>query len=467
MFTVSQSCFLFALLALHSARSETSPASSQTSDPPPVPNPPIQVPLDKWQTSVFISFRNFNQSRSDAATSTFSEALMAVSASPSSDIKAAATTASSVFFDGVFSLGSSSCAHPGDRPCIADLLEINLREAVCGLHQHWMVDEFQSLKPGDEGYQIGLNLHGTFEEDAVDTIDALNELSFRGWRAPSPDPEHLPFDDLLAARASPRFLVLGDSHAAAWSMLRHCSGVASPASPASAASPSVASSVIIHHVCSRNGATMLGLNNDRGSVWENGVEIWSARSVFEQALSRHTQFSDGGVILHVGEIDSAILVHSRAARNGETITDGALLAVSRFSDFVSDVVRPYFRPGAVEVDACAARPRIYVVPVVVLRQVTRDDGAGSDVPWEDQVAVARIINSGLRAIAGEQGWVVLSHPFAPGAGGDAADNGFIEPSGALLGEDGAHFKLSLVWSWLNQALKEAVDSNSHACADDI
>ena len=429
--------------------SDMTSESVQTSPPGsslPVAN--TWITLDLWRTSVFVSFDNAFFDDSDANTPT----KMAIVASPSSDIKAAATTASSVFLGGD-NTDHTGCV-PGDRGCIADLIEVKLREAVCGLHQHWTVGEFRDLKPGDEGYQIGVGLHGTLEEHAVDTIGALNDLARRGWRIPTPDPEHRPFNDLLAARASPRFLILGDSHAAVWTMFRHCSGVADDATVSS-----VASSVVIHHVCSRWGATMLGLSNSNPRVLE-GTAVPSARTVFEKCILRHSRDSSGGVILNIGGVDAAVAVSKRAARNGETITDGALLAVSRFSDYVAEDVRPRFPPEAGDGDECAMRPRIYVVPVFVVRQESSASGEG---PWEDKVAVARIMNSRLREMAGEQGWIVLEHPFAPGAGGDDEEGSAIAPPQALLGDDNLHFKWPLLWSWLNQALKDAIEKNSQTC----
>jgi len=421
--------------------------SEKEEEVPLPPSPPSPGSLDSWRSSVFASFTNKY---------TLDTSLIAITASPSSDIKATATTASDNFEFWTITdddhSAAISCA-PGDRPCVADVIEVKLRDAVCGLYQFWAIDESTSssgLAPSDEGYYVGLGLHGTDEDGAAETILALNSLALRGWHIPSPDPSGVPFADSASesARLSPRFLVLGDSHASAWSMLRHCSGVTDT---------HAASSVVIQHVCSRSGATMLGLSNT-GSVSANaeGFPLWSTRAVFEKVLSRHAPYSDGGVILHLGEVDASHLIHARAARNGETASTGALLAASRFANFVAEVVQPHFL-------ATAERPRIYVVPVVVNphRSLSTYDGENNnffrkEVRGEDQVAVARTINARLLEMASEQGWIVLSHPFAPGAGGDDADGSYIAPPRAVLGDDGVHFKLSLAWSWLNQGLKEAM-----------
>jgi len=74
------------------------------------------------------------------------------------------------------------------------------------------------------------------------------------------------------------------------------------------------------------------------------------------------------------------------------------------------------------------------------------------VPWSDKVLAARLINEGVREMAGRKGWVVLEHPFAKGAGG-----GEETVPTALLAEDGLHFKLSLAWSWLNEGLRRAIE----------
>ncbi len=181
--------------------------------------------------------------------------------------------------------------------------------------------------------------------------------------------------------------------------------------------------------------------------------VVSSRIIYGHALRRHGSTLTGGVILHAGEVDAAHLVHLRARQRSESVERSCAEAVSRFVEFTKTIVEP---------SSMSASTRIYIVPAFVTMAERADHNGvdlhllngradSRDVPWEERVNAAKLINQGLHEAALNNGWVMLEHPFAPGAGGDGK-----RVARELLGKDGIHFKYSFAWSWLYEGLRRVL-----------
>ena len=356
----------------------------------------------------------------------FAGAAHVVKVSTNNDIRAAALVASGAYDQG------GDCAS-GDKGCIADAFEGAARGAACSLLRWWHYPHYSDYDPSltDEEREkttqlvpLGIDAHGTYPEDWEGVRVALDALAERGWPMPAPDPVG-PFS-AKKQREALRFIVLGDSHSEPWRMMRHCS---------EALSVDVVESVY--------GATMLGLKAKRD-------DVFSTRRVYEHTLRRNANDMNGGVILHLGEVDAAHLVHIRGDET--SMEQNCADAVERLVQFVVEVVEPHFQGRRGGQGGCEG-PGIFIVPVVVttnagllVQMINGGRDESVDVPWSERAAAAVLINKGVADVAAQRGWSVLEHPFTTEI-----------PHEKLLGADGLHFKYSLAWAWLNEGMKRAMD----------